>query len=49
MTAFFKGIQKSRQSLLGRGTVEALIEELRQQGSVSLEKFGIHSVLCKQA
>ncbi|ACO81070.1 hypothetical protein AvCA_49790 [Azotobacter vinelandii CA] len=29
MTAFFKGIQKSRQALLGCGTFEAFIEELR--------------------
>ncbi|AWE72698.1 hypothetical protein CSC32_5115 [Pseudomonas aeruginosa] len=49
MTGFFKGIQKSRQTLLGRRAFEALIEEFRQQDSVSLEKLGVHSVLCKQA
>lgn len=39
MTGFFKGIQKSRQTLLGRRAFEALIEEFRQQDSVSLEKL----------
>lgn len=49
MTAFFKGIQKSSQALLGRRAFEALVEEPGQQAGVALEKLGVYAVLCKQA
>lgn len=49
MTAFFKGIQKSRQALLGRRAFEALVEEHGQQAGVALKKLGVYTVLCKQA